>query len=119
MENASSIKNETNQNTLNFLPNTLESLLEINWSSMETNNELEKVIEKKFLTPSKFAMEIENIVATEKINYIDAIVHYCEINNIEVESVTKLISKPLKERLKWDAIRLNFMKKTSRAKLPL
>ena len=42
-----------------------------------------------------------------------------EINNIEVESVTKLISKPLKERLKWDAIRLNFMKKTSRAKLPL
>ena len=46
-------------------------------------------------------------------------IHYCEIHNIEVESVTKLISKPLKERLKWDAIRLNFMKKTSRAKLPL
>ena len=55
----------------------------------------------------------------EDLNYIDAIIHYCEINNIEVESVTKLISKPLKERLKWDAIRLNFMKKTSRAKLPL
>ena len=55
----------------------------------------------------------------EELNYIDAIIHYCEINNIEVESVTKLISKPLKERLKWDAIRLNFMKKTSRAKLPL
>jgi len=114
-----SVKNETNQNTLNFLPNTLESLLEINWSSMETNNELEKVIEKKFLTPSKFAMEIENIVATEKINYIDAIVHYCEINELEIESVTKLVSKPLKEKLKWDATQLNFMKKTSRAKLPL
>ena len=38
---------------------------------------------------------------------------------IEVESVSKLISKPLKERLKWDATRLNFMKPTSRAKLPL
>jgi len=58
-------------------------------------------------------------VVDEQLNYIDAIIHYCEINNIEVESVTKLISKPLKERLKWDAIRLNFMKKTSRAKLPL
>jgi len=58
-------------------------------------------------------------VVDEELNYIDAIIHYCEINNIEVESVTKLISKPLKERLKWDAIRLNFMKKTSRAKLPL
>ncbi len=86
---------------------------------MEPSKELEKAIASKFLTPQKFAMEIEKIVADEKINYIDAIVHYCEINSLEVESVTKLISKPLKERLKWDAIRLNFMKKTSRAKLPL
>jgi hypothetical protein len=86
---------------------------------MEPNKELEQVIENKFLTPSKFALEIEKIVIEEKFNYIDAIVYYCEINNLEVESVTKLISKPLKERLKWDATRLNFMKKTSRARLPL
>jgi hypothetical protein len=86
---------------------------------MEPNKELEKAIEKKFLTPSRFALEIEKIVAEEKINYIDAIVHYCEVNELEVESVTKLVSKPLKEKLKWDATRLNFMKKTSRAKLPI
>jgi len=119
MENASFMKKETNQNTSNYSPNTLESLLEINWNCMEPNKELEQVIENKFLTPSKFALEIEHIVATENMNYIDAICHYCEINSLEVESVTKLISKPLKERLKWDATRLNFMKKTSRAKLPL
>ena len=86
---------------------------------MEPNKELEKAIENKFLTPSKFAIEIEKIVAEEDLNYIDAIVHYCDTNSLEVESVTKLISKPLKERLKCDAIRLNFMKKTSRAKLPI
>ena len=86
---------------------------------MEPNKELQKVMEKKFLTPSKFSLEIETIVAEEKINYIDAICQYCEINDIEVDSITKLISKPLKERLKYDAINLNFMKKTSRAKLPL
>ena len=86
---------------------------------MEPNKELEKAIENKFLTPSKFALEIEKIVSQEQLNYIDAIVHYCEINNLEVDSVTKLISKPLKERLKWDATRLNFMKATSKAKLPL
>ena len=119
MENAWSMKNETNQSTSNFSANTLENLLQINWSSMEPNKELEKAIENKFLTPSKFALEIEKIVAEEKLNYIDAIVHYCEVNELEVESVTKLVSKSLKERLKWDAIRLNFMKKTSRAKLPL
>jgi hypothetical protein len=113
------MKNETNQSTSNFSQNILESLLEINWNSMEPNKELEKAIEKKFLTPSRFALEIEKIVAEEKINYIDAIVHYCEVNELEVESVTKLVSKPLKEKLKWDATRLNFMKKTSRAKLPI
>ena len=86
---------------------------------MEPNKDLEKAIEKKCLTPSKFALEIEKIVAEEKLNYIDAIVHYCEINEIEVDSITKLVSKPLKEKLKWDATQLNFMKKTSRAKLPL
>tara|TARA_R100000781_G_scaffold100176_1_gene63699 strand:+ start:362 stop:622 length:261 start_codon:yes stop_codon:yes gene_type:complete len=86
---------------------------------MEPNKELEKAIESKFLTPSKFAIEIEKIVANEDLNYIDAIIHYCDINSLEVESVTKLISKPLKERLKWDATRLNFMKATSRAKLPI
>ena len=86
---------------------------------MEPNKELEEALEKKFLTPQKFAIEIEKIVAEDEINYIDAICHYREINNIEVDSVTKLISKPLKERLKWDATRLNFMKPTSRAKLPL
>ena len=86
---------------------------------MESNKELEKVIEEKFLTPSKFSMEIETIVSKEKINYIEAICQYCEDNDIEIESVSKLISKPLKEMLKYDAIQLNFMKKTSRAKLPL
>ena len=86
---------------------------------MEPNKELEKAIESKFLTPSKFALEIEKIVSEEKFNYIDAIVHYCEINELEVDSITKLVSKPLKEKLKWDATRLNFMKKTTRARLPL
>ena len=119
MENALFMKKMTKQSTLNFSANTLENLLEINWNSMEPSKELEKAIESKFLTPQKFAIEIEKIVSEEELNYIDAIVHYCEINSLDVESVTKLISKPLKERLKWDATRLNFMKRTSRAKLPL
>jgi len=113
------MKNETKRSTSNFLENTLTNLLTINWNSMEPNKELEKAIESKFLTPQKFAMEIEKIVAEERSNYIDAIVQYCDTNSIEVESITKLISKPLKEKLKWDATRLNFMKATSKAKLPI
>jgi len=101
------------------MSNPLENLLEFKIEYMEPNKELEQVIENKFLTPSKVALEIEKIVIEENFNYIDAICHYCELNSLEVESVTKLISKPLKEKLKYDAISLKFMKRTSRAKLPL
>lgn len=82
------------------------------------NKELEKVLESKFFCPSRFAQEIEALVHhNEDMNYIDAIVHFCEKNNIDLESVPKLISKPLKEKIKCDAMELNFLKKTSRAKL--
>ena len=42
-----------------------------------------------------------------------------EKNNIDLESVPKIISKPLKEKIKWNAMKLNFLKKTTRAKLPI
>ena len=85
-----------------------------------SKDELEKVLASKFFCPAKFAENIESLVLENKdMNYIDAIVHFCDENNIDVESVPKLISKPLKEKIKCDALELNFMKKTSRAKLPL
>ena len=37
------------------------------------------------------------------MNYIDAIVEYCNEHGIEIESVGKLMSKPLKEKLRLDA----------------
>ena len=83
-------------------------------------DELEKVLASKFFCPAKFAENIESLVLNNKdMNYIDAIVHFCEQNNIDIESVPKLISKPLKEKIKCDAQELNFMKRTSRAKLPV
>jgi hypothetical protein len=82
-------------------------------------NELSKALDKKFMNAAKFSLEIEKIVIEESVNYIEAIVLFCEENSIEVDSVSKLISKPLKEKIKRDAIDLNFMKKTTRAKLPL
>ena len=83
-------------------------------------DELEKVLASKFFCSVRFAEEIEKLVLhNADMNYIDAIVHFCEQNSLDVESVPKLISKPLKEKIKYDAQQLNFMKKTSRAKLPI
>ena len=72
------------------------------------------------MTSAKFSQEVEKIAVTnENMTYIDSVLHLCDLNQIEVESVPKLISKPLKEKLKYEAQQLNFMKKTSRAKLML
>lgn len=81
-------------------------------------SKLKSALESKFLCQAKFSQIIEEIVKVNKdMNYIDAIIYYCEENNIEVDSIGKLVSKPLKEKLKCDAINLNFLKRTSRAKL--
>ena len=80
--------------------------------------ELEQALKDKFFCPARFAQEIESMVQTPQgMNYIDAIVSFCELNAIDLESVPKLISKPLKEKIKYEAQELNFLKRTSRAKL--
>ena len=53
------MKNTTKRSTSNYSTNRLENLFKINWNSMEPTKELEKAIENKFLTPQKFAIEIE------------------------------------------------------------
>ena len=78
------------------------------------------LIEKKFYSSKKFAEEIEKTVLENKgMKYIDAIIFFCEKNNVDVETVPKLVSKPLKEKLRAEAMELNLLKRTSRAKLPL
>lgn len=80
---------------------------------------IEQELEKKFLCSSRFAQEIEKIVRYDNLTYIDSIIFFCEKNSIDLEMVGKLISKPLKDKIKQEAIELNFLKKTSKAKLPL
>ena len=83
---------------------------------MEDKN---KLIEDKFMTTLRFSTEVETLVNSDSMSYIDAIIHYCDSNDIELETVPKLISKSLKEKLRHEAQQLNFIKKTSRAKLML
>ncbi len=80
-----------------------------------------KEIEEKFMTQGKFTSLVEQRVKDSNglINYIEAVASVCEEFDIEVETVNKLISKPLKDKIKWDAQQLNYMKRTSRGVLNL
>jgi uncharacterized protein YllA (UPF0747 family) len=69
------------------------------------------------LTRTTFSVIIEKLVCEKKISYMDAIVHYCENNELEVESAAKLINTIIKSKIECEAQELNFLPKT--AKLPL
>ena len=83
---------------------------------MNLNNELQEILRSKFLSPEKFSLDIERYVRDNNCNYIEGIVQYCEENEIEIEKITKLVTKPLKEKLRNDAVHLNFLKKVIKSK---
>jgi hypothetical protein len=64
------------------------------------------------INQTNFTEQIEEIVADKDIQYIDAIIHWCEINNFDVEYAGDLIRKnpTLKERIEKEAQSLNFLK---------
>ena len=80
-----------------------------------------KEFKDKFMTQAKFSVMVEDVVKNSNglTNYIDAVVVVCDEYEIEIETVNKLISRPLKDKIKYNAQQLNYVKKTSRGVLPL
>lgn len=61
-----------------------------------------------------FSEEIEKIVQRGfGVSYMDAIVHFCEKNEIEIETGAKLINTVIKKRLEAEAAELNCLKDKS------
>ena len=71
------------------------------------------------MNSKKFAKNIEAIVKEKKIPYMDAILKFCEDNEIDPSSVGSLINKSLKEKIQLEAEKLNLIEKSSTATLPL
>jgi hypothetical protein len=74
-------------------------------------------VEEKLMTPKKFSIAIEKTVRQSGISYMDALVDYCNKNQIEPEQIKPLITKSLKEKVEVDARNLNFLPKV--ATLPI
>lgn len=71
---------------------------------MTTLNRMKDICEK-----------IEDIVWNYDISYMDAIVYYCETNNIEVEAFAKVIktNDMLKAKIQSEAEKLNYLPKSN------
>ena len=72
------------------------------------------------MNSKEFSLIVEGVVKDKRpITYMDAIIWYCEENKIEVESVGRLISKALKEKIQVEASKANLIKVEQTGKLPV
>ena len=47
--------------------------------------EKKQLLEDRFMTAAKFSQEVEKIALhNPDMNYIDSVIHYCEVNEIEI-----------------------------------
>ena len=73
----------------------------------------------EIMNVSKFSKIIEEVVIDKNIPYMDAIVWYCERNEMEVEVAAKLLNGIIKAKIEAEAIDLNFLSTPKGSKLPI
>jgi len=60
-----------------------------------------------------FSLKIEQIVQDKKgISYMDAILKYCDENDIDPSTVAPMLTKALKDKITIEAQNLNYIPKT-------
>jgi len=77
------------------------------------------IILSGMLTKQTFLSEIESLVKNKKLDYMDAVIYYCERNNIDVETAAVFVKdcQKMKSKIQEEAEALNFLPKG--AKLPI
>ena len=68
--------------------------------------------ESNFMNKKKFTKMVEDCVRTKSMTYMDTVVYLCEENNLEIEDVKKYIAISIKEKIEFEAMKLNFLQKS-------
>jgi ribosomal silencing factor RsfS len=76
-----------------------------------TAKKREKLIMKFGLTEEQLVQDIDDIVRRNRMNYIDAMVFYCEKNNFDVEALAKMIPSSLRSKVEESARKTKMLKK--------
>jgi hypothetical protein len=67
------------------------------------------------MNSKEFSLKIENLVQSKKtLSYMDAVLFFCEQNDIDPSTVANLISKSIKDKITVEAQNLNYIPKTGR-----
>ena len=66
-----------------------------------------------------FVREIENIKEKYSMDYLEALLYYCDIHSLEEEQIAQFVVGPLKERLAKEARSMNLISRDDALSLPL
>ena len=62
-------------------------------------------------------LTIEGIVIEKELSYMDAVLHYAQVLELEPEAMAKMLNQSVKDKIEVEAQELHLLKST--AKLPL
>ena len=62
-------------------------------------------------------LTIEELVKDKELSYMDAVLHYAQVLELEPEAMAKMLNQSVKDKIEVEAQELHLLKKT--AKLPL
>jgi hypothetical protein len=71
------------------------------------------------MNSKEFSLKIESIARDKRISYMEAVVLYCEENDIDTGTVSSLITKSLKEKIQVEATNLKMLKYPKCGVLPI
>ena len=62
-------------------------------------------------------LTIEGIVKEKELSYMDAVLHYAQVLELEPEAMAKMLNQSVKDKIEVEAQELHLLKRT--AKLPI
>jgi len=65
-------------------------------------------LEGLMMTKHKFTKIIEDKIRDTDMSYIDAVIDFCDENNLDADEIKKYISEPIKNKLEAEARKLNY-----------
>jgi hypothetical protein len=71
------------------------------------------------MNSKEFSLKIESLVKEKRCSHMDAVLLFCEENEIDPGTVSKLISKSLKEKIKLEATNKRMLKYPKSGQLPI
>lgn len=65
---------------------------------------------------TSFSTEVRALIEEKQMEYIDAVVHWCELNNLDVEYAASLVKTDpvIMSKIQIEAEDLHFLKKSAR-----